>query len=389
MSKFAKIISLILIIILLLGILSTVVIPFVSAGTVSSVQSEINEIEKKKQQIEKQLASIENKEKSEYEKKILVEQKINETNKEIALINSTLSQTNEILSQKNQQLETANENYKEQYDKAKLRIRQTYEQGNISYWQIIIKSKSLFDFISRVEIVSELMEYDRKIVSDLKKTRNEIQEAKDTIQKTKDTQQYAKDQLVSKQNDLESEMSESNRLLNSYSNKIDSYQDQLEKARIEENKLQEEIRQLLINNKDDETEFVGGKWGWPISGHYSRSYITAYFNQSGSYWARKHTGIDISYSGIRGAAILASNSGTVLKAGWHNSYGNYVVISHGGGYTTLYAHADSLAVSAGQTVSRGQTIAYVGSTGNSSGPHVHFEISKDGTRLDPLNFFDI
>ena len=101
-----------------------------------------------------------------------------------------------------------------------------------------------------------------------------------------------------------------------------------------------------------------------------------------------HTGVDIAGSGIRGKAILAANSGKVLKAGYNTAYGNYVVIDHGGGYSTLYGHADSLNVKVGQSVSRGDTIGYVGSTGYSTGPHLHFEIIQNGTYLNPLSFFN-
>ena len=128
-----------------------------------------------------------------------------------------------------------------------------------------------------------------------------------------------------------------------------------------------------------------GSFTWPCPG-FTR--ITTQFNEwtYGGY----HHGTDIASTGgrsIYGAPIVAADSGRVVTATYHYSYGNYVMIDHGGGYSTLYAHASSLAVSAGQTVTKGQVIAYVGSTGNSTGPHLHFEVRVNGTRQNPWNWF--
>ena len=124
-----------------------------------------------------------------------------------------------------------------------------------------------------------------------------------------------------------------------------------------------------------------GAFGWPVP--YTRN-ITSYY---GPRWGSYHYGIDIAASGVNGQAIVASSSGTVTWAGWDNSgYGYYVVIDHGNGYSTLYGHCSAVYVSKGQSVSKGQTIAAVGSTGWSTGPHLHFEIRNGGTKLNPMNY---
>jgi murein DD-endopeptidase MepM/ murein hydrolase activator NlpD len=134
---------------------------------------------------------------------------------------------------------------------------------------------------------------------------------------------------------------------------------------------------------------VGGKFLWPVSGYYSVTDVFGMRTHPTTGVYKLHTGVDIAGSGIRGKPILAANSGTVLKAGSHTAYGNYVVIDHGGGYSTLYAHAKSLNVSKGQKVNRGDVLGYVGSTGYSTGPHLHFEIMENGNYKDPLSYFDI
>ena len=119
---------------------------------------------------------------------------------------------------------------------------------------------------------------------------------------------------------------------------------------------------------------------WPLPGY---STITSGF---GSRWGSNHTGIDISGGGVYGSPIVAAEAGTVVVAATHWSYGNYVIVDHGGGYTTLYAHMSSIGCSVGDYVTKGQTIGYVGSTGESTGPHLHFEVRINGTAQNPQNY---
>lgn len=132
---------------------------------------------------------------------------------------------------------------------------------------------------------------------------------------------------------------------------------------------------------ESESYASSGSFMWPLP--YTHN-ITSYFEWR---WGRMHQGIDISAGGVYGESIVAADGGTVTLAGnYGDGYGNYVIIDHGNGYQTLYGHCSSLAVSEGQHVSKGQTIGYVGSTGNSTGPHLHFEVRNNGTQLNPLNF---
>ena len=115
--------------------------------------------------------------------------------------------------------------------------------------------------------------------------------------------------------------------------------------------------------------------------------IVIHREENGGISAARNTGIDIASSGISGTSIYAAKGGTVIKAGYNRGYGNYVVIDHGGGYATLYGHASVLNVSAGQTVTKGDVIAKVGSSGYSTGPHLHFEIIKNGEYTNPISYF--
>ena len=143
--------------------------------------------------------------------------------------------------------------------------------------------------------------------------------------------------------------------------------------------LEEAVDEVVV--KGTRESVTTGSFMWPVP--YTRA-ISSYF---GPRWGTIHKGIDIADSGIYGQAIVASDGGTVTFAGWNDGgYGNYVVIDHGNGYKTLYAHCSSVDVSVGQVVSQGQTIAYIGSTGFSTGPHLHFEVQEYGTAVNPLNY---
>lgn len=145
------------------------------------------------------------------------------------------------------------------------------------------------------------------------------------------------------------------------------------------NVIEEAVDEVVI--KGTRESVTTGSFDWPVP------YTHAISSPFGPRWGRNHNGIDIADSGIYGQTIVASDGGTVVEAGWSNGgYGNYVVIDHGNGYRTLYAHCSSVAVSAGQVVSKGQAVGYIGSTGNSTGPHLHFEIQENGTPVNPLNY---
>jgi len=235
-------------------------------------------------------------------------------------------------------------------------------------------------------LVKQIAAYDQKVINTLTESKNTIETETKAIEEKKNAQVSALDSLKNNVSSLKKKQQQSDSLLDAFDEKTEANLKAIEAAEAAEAELQAEIRAALKNSSNE--TFVGGAYLWPVSGYYS---ITDTFGMrthptTGVY--KMHTGVDIAGSGIRNKPILAANSGTVLKAGWHTAYGNYVVIDHGGGCSTLYGHASSLNVSAGQKVSRGDVIAYVGSTGYSTGPHLHFEIYENGEYKNPLSFFD-
>ena len=388
MKKWRSFVAITLVVLLVLGMFATVVVGITAnAASVSDMQDELDDIIARKEALEKELKNIEGKKDALLEQKSVVDEQINNLNSEADVLQNIVDELDVELQDSESRLKQAEEDYDQNSSLAKERFRATYELGNTSYVSIILNSKSIHDFISRVEVVKQVSAFDRKVIGELKKTKETIATETAAIKEKKEKQQTALDSLEANMSALEKKQSQSEALIDSFNEKSEASRKALERAEAAEAELQEEIRQALKNSSNE--QFVGGKFLWPVSGYYS---ITDVFGMrthptTGVY--KLHTGVDIAGSGIRGKPILAANSGTVLKAGSHTAYGNYVVIDHGGGYSTLYAHAKSLNVSKGQKVNRGDVLGYVGSSGYSTGPHLHFEIMENGNYKDPLSYFDI
>ncbi len=388
MRKWRSVVALAIIILLVLSMLTSIVFGLrtYADSSVSSMQNELDSIIAKKEKLEKELESIADKKDAILEQKSIIDQQINELNEEAELLSDIVDGLSDELEESEERLKTAEASLDENTEHAKERIRAMYELGDTSYLSIILSSESLHDFITRVELVKQMAAYDKQVIDTLTETRNTIETETKAIEEKKNAQEDALNALESNVNSLEKKQSQSDSLIDSFNKKTEANKKAIEEAEAAEAELQAEIRAALANSSNE--TFVGGAYQWPVSGYYS---ITDVFGMrthptTGVY--KMHTGVDIAGSGIRNKPILAANSGTVLKAGWHTAYGNYVVIDHGGGCSTLYGHASSLNVSAGQKVSRGDVIAYVGSTGYSTGPHLHFEIYENGEYKNPLSFFD-
>lgn len=388
MKRWRSIIALVLVILLLLGMATSIVFSFTAHGaSVSDMQSELDNIIAKRERLEKELSAIKEKKNVAMEEKAILDEQINDLNREAELLDEVVEGLSGELEESQKKLDAAESVLDENTELAKQRIRAMYELGDTSYLNIILSSTSIHDFITRVELVKQMASYDEKVINALKNTKDTIETETKAIEEKTNAQKNALDALESNISTLETKKKRSNDLINKFNTQSEENIKAIQAAERAEEELQAEIRNELSQNGDE--TFVGGQFLWPLSGYHS---ITSKFGMrthpvTGIY--KLHTGVDISGSGVNGKPILAANSGRVIKAGYNTGYGNYVVIDHGGGYSTLYGHASRLNVSKGQTVSRGAVIAYVGSTGYSTGPHLHFEIIKNGEYTNPLSYYDI
>ena len=389
MKRWRSIIALSIIVLLVLSMLSTFAFSFKAygAGGVSDMQNELDDLVAKRERLEKELASIKGKKEAALEQKAIVDEQVMALNKEAELLDDMVDTLKKELKDSKEALADAQGDLEENTELAGARIRAMYELGTTSYLSIILGSESLHDFISRVEIVRQMAEYDQKVIDQLKETKETIERETKAIQEKKDAQEKALDALEDNISALKKKQSESDSLIEGFNKKTAENIKAIEAAERAEAELQAEIRQALANSSNE--TFVGGQFLWPIPGYYTVTSPFGYRTHPTTGVYKLHTGVDIAGSKISGKPILAANSGKVIKAGYNRGYGNYVVIDHGGGFSTLYGHASKLAVSAGQSVTRGDTIAYVGTSGYSTGYHLHFEIIENGEYKNPLSYFDI
>ena len=277
------------------------------------------------------------------------------------------------------QLDESEQKYSDQKELLKKRLKVMYENSSSSYLQTLIESKSIIDFYERIQLLSAISNSDSQLVKTLDEAKKDVEYKKQIKEQEKlETQNRATDkatvikQISVSRADVEGDLKE-------YQSTLDELEKQEDALIKQSDAINKQIKSLMSKAK-----YSGGIMRWPSA---SSTTITSGYGMRYHPILKKtkmHTGIDI--GAAKGTSILAAAKGTVIKSGWETGYGNTVVIDHGGGIATLYGHASKLLVRVGDTVTAGQTIAKVGSTGWSTGPHLHFEVIKDGSTVSPLKY---
>ncbi len=283
------------------------------------------------------------------------------------------------------------------------RLRANYIAGETSVLELFTASSSLSNFFNRLELFRRVTANDQKIVNQLneeikaieemklklEESKAEIEAEKATLEVKKAELQSAENELMATQSEIMAKSAEVSKKLQAINYQTKQLEVSIDNYNKEMDKVEADIDKFLQSQTSSTPMDPNSKgWIWPVP--YSNSYITSPFGYrndpiSGVY--KFHAGIDISMPGAMGKKLVAVKPGTVIRTVRSNSgYGNYVMIDHGGGFVSLYAHCKSLAVSNGQKVSQGQVIAYIGTSGYSTGPHVHFEIRKNGEKVNPSNY---
>lgn len=339
----------------------------------NQIDSKLNSIAKQKQQVQQ------NKKKIETDKKNIISTQ-NEQDKQYQQLLSELQQVEKELNDLDDSVKDAEDNYNDKKELFKNRLKVMYENSSSnSYLEALIESESITDFFGRLELMSLISKSDKQLVQSLATAKQDLEfklKAKEEVMQTKQDQASSKrktlDQLKLSRAQLEERLAKSKVELE----KLDKQEDQLLQQ-------SEDIAKQIKNLQKKGTKY-SGTMIWPST---SSRAITSPF---GTRWHpvlkkyKTHTSIDIGAS--NGSSILAANKGTVIFAGWNSAYGNMIIIDHGGGISTLYAHSSKLLVSTGDTVKAGDVIAKVGSTGLSTGPHLHFEVRVNGNPVNPLQY---
>ncbi|HEY8911428.1 MAG TPA: peptidoglycan DD-metalloendopeptidase family protein [Desulfosporosinus sp.] len=268
------------------------------------------------------------------------------------------------------------------------RARGIYESGQISYLELLFQSSDLSDFITRMEYFSKLVDNDRQLLSVIKSQKEQIGQKKRELQSQRDQAAQLQAQAVSVSAELDKSKSEQRIALDKNQKTQQAAYDDVDRLESEANSLGDKIRKLQAAQAAKPTR-QGGVSGsisiWPVPGFYEISDPFGWRTHPITHKQSLHTGTDI--VAPTGTQIHAAGAGVVLVAGWNSAYGNMTIIDNGNGVSTLYGHQSSLAVSEGQSVQANQVIGYVGSTGLSTGSHLHFEVREGGNPTDPLRFF--
>ncbi len=331
------------------------------------------EIAKERQEKEKE------RQKKEKEAKGL-EEEIRKLQKEIEELEDKIAEKQNEIDKTQRDLEIAIEECDIQEQHYYQRVRLMVEKGDSTYLEVLLDSKSFNDLFERMDIINAVAEYDKTLWEELKEKRQEIQDRKDLLVSQKTDLEDMKKKSEEDRNTLKKKLEENQEIRK----KIEQEVAQLDKEFEKQRQIEEQAWRDAQNNQNKDTKFVGGKFMFPTN----TQTITSYYGYRihPIYGTKRfHSGVDI---GARmGEAIYAANDGTVIVSGVNpGGYGNYIMVDHGGGYVTLYAHNSSNIVTVGQKVAKGQVIGYVGSTGASTGPHLHFEVRVNGSAVNPLPY---
>ena len=275
-------------------------------------------------------------------------------------------------------LNEAEENIEEKIDTFNDRLRVMYKNGNAGYLEVLLSASNIKDFLSRQEMIQSIAEYDKELIKYMKEQRDIIEQNKIELEAKRASVEVTKSKLQARKRDLEKVSREKEELMGRLAQDIKEFEKEYDKL----NNYAKEIESKIVKLQKNTGPYSGGKMEWPVSGHTRISSPFGYRIHPIFKVKKLHTGIDI--PAPTGTPIAAAAAGTVVYCDWLGGYGKAIMVDHGGGILTLYGHNSAFVVSEGQTVSRGQTIAKAGSTGNSTGPHLHFEVRKNGSYVDPM-----
>lgn len=381
-SKSKRILAFIVVALFAVAALLPLTSMMTNADSVSDLQKKIQNSQNKKKEIKKDINEKTQQKKSIQEEIKAYDAQISVLNSEISDMNAKIAQDDAVISKVQTELNEATERAEKQYETYKERIRVMYENGNESYLDVLLKAESFSDFLNRYEIVKQITEYDNNMVSKMEQTKKTIADNKAQLEQVRAQKVTRVNSLNASKSSLAAKSNEKNSLVASLNSSIAELEKQVKQQDAEEAATRAQIAKL--QQQRPKVAYTGGSMVWPVP---STTLVTSNYGYRFHpvlKYNRLHAGMDI---GARtGASVVAANSGTVIKAEYNSSYGNHVVIDHGGGICTLYAHASRLLVSRGQTVKAGQEIMKAGSTGIVSGPHLHFEVLINGKTTNPAAY---
>ena len=385
-SKWVSVVALLMALLMIGGVLLSALTAFaITQSEVNALKNKVAEATAKKNELKKQISAISG-DISAIERQIaLLDNQIEAQEEELAVQEELLEHLTVLIDEKTIELADSENRQAAQYERMKERIRFMAEHGNASYLSILLSADSFSDFLNRWEVVSQISVRDEQLFEELKAIRDRVTVEKQELETTKQEAEALKAQMEGNKADLESQRAAQekkhkeaedakNAANTAYANMIER-----------EDELMEQYKKAAAELAAQKT-YVGGTFMWPLPA--ANNVVTCKWGMRTHPVTKKyklHTGIDLRAS--TGTKVYAANAGEVTTSGYSSAWGNYIIINHGGGYTTLYAHLSRRNVSKGQKVKQGDVIGLSGNTGYSTGPHLHFEINQNGVSKNPLEWF--
>jgi len=308
-----------------------------------------------------------------------LDSKLNQAEDELTSVENQLSQLENQIAVTTRELERASSEASNQKELLKKRVRVMYENGNVGYMSVILNSVSFSDFISRVDYLKKIISFDMELLSKMKSYRDSVADKRNQLASELEEKERLKNEIGKKKEEVESAKQVKEMTLKEILSDLKELERQEDKLLEQSKEIAKKIVELQSKEK-----YIGGELGWPAPGFYK---ITSqYGNRNHPILKKKkmHTGIDIAVPS--GTDVIAANTGKVIYSGYNGGYGNTVIIDHGGKISTLYAHNSKLLVKVGDKVEKGKVISKSGSTGLSTGPHLHFEVRENGQHVDPMKY---
>ena len=407
---FVRLVCVVLSVLMLGSLVSTAILVAFGASS-SEIRKELDTLKKEASQIaaagaalQQELDANASKTKTTIQRKVDIDRQISITEAEIRNANGQIQQYNLLIAEKQAELDASQKKLDEMNKRYKARIRAMEENGSISYWSILFKASSFSDLLSRIDNIHEIAEADNRMLSEMRALSGEIEKDRSELESERTALEETRTNLTKMEGKLEDQRAEADELLRELGSDREDIKKEYEANAAREAQLQAELIQKQVayeaalsaeqkanlaqqnqNNVAGGGTVAGGGSGFssPLS------YLTvtcAFGPRIHPLWGTQsnHTGVDLAAN--QGAPIYAIASGTVTAAGYSDAYGYNVTLAHGNGYGSMYAHMTNYTVSVGQSVTQGQVIGYVGSTGWSTGPHLHFEIYVNGAPVNPMRY---
>lgn len=351
-------------------------------STATDLQAEQQQLQQQIEEANEELDSVQEELSDNLQQVQKLDEKIEKSQTELNELNIKTEQLQNSIEKIEKELKILEEKYNKQEEILSQRLITMYESGDTNYLDVILSSRSVSDFLSNYFLITELTNYDTELLE-------EIGQKKDQIELTKKKLDNDREQLVTiKQNQTKTaKILENTKIVReNYIAKLSEQEKDIQSKIDEYNARFNEINQEILELAKEglETQYIGGEMAWPVPG-YTR--ITSKYGMRYHpilHYTKLHTGMDI--GAPMGANFIAANDGIVTKASFNTAYGNMVIIDHGGGISTLYAHGSEILVTVGQVVKRGEPVLKVGSTGYSTGAHAHFEVRINGVVTDPMPY---